>query len=232
MKWNMTFNALILTTGLLAACAPGEADKVGEAQLCIDTAAQGQAAACLEKISGIETPAAYTLRCSAGFIDEGFTQPARFKSAFDQLSAGGGSSTEAFLGVLSFTAKGTLDLNVAAATTTYNNCAKSEGKALKLLGSMANTATNLAKVAGALNPSTGDITTAINNLVDHPSDPGNPEVIAAVGTAISTTYTASCKSGQQADASLCEQLDAALVGKDLSDSAAIGQAVLAYWKAH
>lgn len=221
---------VVMAGGLLTACGPSEADKIGEAQLCLDTAPQGQAAQCLEKIAGIDTPAANTLRCSAGFIDEGFTQPARFKSAFDQLSNSGNSGTEAFLSVLSFRSKSTADENLTLATETYGHCVKSGGKGVMLLASMANTATNLAKVAGSLNPATGDITTAINDLVNDPTNPANAPVIAAVGSAISTTYTASCKTGQQADAALCSQLDSALTGIDLTDSTAIGQAVLNYWK--
>jgi dihydroxyacetone kinase DhaKLM complex PTS-EIIA-like component DhaM len=228
--------AVVLASGMLISCAPSEVDKVGEAQLCIDNAQQGEAAACLQKISGVETAAANTLRCSAGFIDEGFTQPARFKSAFDQLSTGAASNTEGFLSVLSFKSKATADLNVAFSTETYGYCVKSGGKGVMLLASMATTATNLAKVAGTLTGNVGTDTTAITGAITtvlaDPTSPANAPVVAAVGSAVASTYTSTCKSGQQADASLCTQLDAALVGKDLTDSAAIGLAVLTYWQNH
>lgn len=223
----------LLALGLfLTSCAPKESDKVGEAQLCIDTAKQGEAAACLEKITGIETAAANTLRCSAGFIDEGFTQPARFKDAFDKLSNGGSSNTEGFLSVLSFKSKSTADLNVALASETYGYCVKSGGKGVMLLASMASTATNLAKVAGSITADTTAIEGAIANLVANPTDPANAPVIAAIGSAVASTYIATCQSGQKADASLCSQMDTALAGKDITNSAVVGQALLDYWKNH
>jgi hypothetical protein len=224
--------ATLSCVALLVSCGPKEADKVGEAQLCIDSAKQGEAAACLEKIEGIESAAANTLRCSAGFIDEGFTQPARFKSAFEQLSNGSGSATEGFLSVLSFQSKATSDLNLQSATETYGYCVKSGAKGFMLLGSMANTATNLAKFAGSITPDATSITNAINDLVADPTNPANAPVVAAIGAAISTTYAASCQTGQKADTSLCEQLDSALAGKNLADNSAIGLLVLDYWKNH
>jgi hypothetical protein len=224
--------ASLTLAALLSSCGPKEADKVGEAQLCLDTAVQGQATACLEKIDGIDTAAANTLRCSAGFIDEGFTQPTRFQNAFDQLSSGGSSATEGFLSVLSFQSKATPALNLAYATQTYGYCVKSGAKGFMLLGSMANTATNLANFANTITPDAAGITTAITNLVADPTNPANAPVVSAIGAAISTTYTASCQTGQKADASLCSQLDSALVGQNLADSSAIGLLVLNYWKNH
>jgi hypothetical protein len=227
LKWVL---GLTLTTGLLSSCGPKEADKVGEAQLCIDHAAQGAAAACMDKIAGIESKGAYTLRCSAGFIDEGFTQPVRFKAAFDALSTNATSNTEAFLGVLAFSSKSTSALNKTFAGDTYTNCVKSGAKGMMLLGSMATTATTLSALAGSYvngtQPDATQITGAITAAL------ADPTAKAAIGAAVATTYTSTCQTGQQADVTLCTQLNTALVGIDLANSTAVGNAILNYWSTH
>ena len=184
----------------------------------------------MEKIAGIESKGAYTLRCSAGFIDEGFTQPARFKAAFDALSTNSGNNTEAFMGVLAFNSKSTAVLNKTFASETYTNCTKSEAKGMMLLGSMATTATTLMALSGSFNSGTqltpAEIATGIQNAL---ADPASK---SAIGAAVATTYTASCQSGTKADAALCTQLDSALGSININDPAAVGDAILNYWKNH
>ncbi|MBC7370756.1 MAG: hypothetical protein H7326_04275 [Bdellovibrionaceae bacterium] len=216
--------------GLLISCGAKDSDKIGEAQLCLDKAVQGAAAGCMEKISGIESKGAYTLRCSAGFIDEGFTQPARFKSAFDALSTSGGLNTEAFFGVLAFNSKANSTANKNFASETYLNCTKSEAKGMMLLGSMATTATTLAALAvggpyvNGAQPTPAQINGALTAAL------GDPVALAAIGSAVSTTYTASCLTGTKADAALCSQLDSALGPVDITNPTAVANAILTYWK--
>lgn len=213
---------------ILVSCGPKNADKIGEAQLCLDDTTQGGAAACLEKISGIDTAAASLLRCSAGFIDEGFTQATRFKSAFDALGTSGANNTESFMGVLSFSSKSTSAANVTFANETYEHCVKSKAKGFMLLGSMAKTATILADLTAGFTigtqPSQADITAGMTAAAN------DPAAKAAIGSAVATTYAASCQTGQQSNAALCTQLDSALTGVDTTDSTAVGNAVLTYWQ--
>lgn len=228
MNKNLSRLFAVSLFATLISCGPKDADKIGAAQLCLDDAAPGEAAACMEKISGIDTPSANLLRCSAGFIDEGFTQPERFKNAFDALGGDNANSTEAFMGVLAFSSKSDADANVTFANETYDHCAKSDSKGYMLLGSMAKTATTLAKLAGGFTsgtqPTETDIANAINAAIS------DPTAQAAIGSAVATTYEASCQSGDQSNESLCSQFDSALTGIDINDSAAVGAAVLAYWQ--
>jgi hypothetical protein len=226
-KKNLAYIYALTLSASLVSCGPKDADKVGEAQLCIDKATQGTAAACSEKVTGIDTPAANMIRCSAGFIDEGFTKPARFKSAFDAFSTNSTNNTEAFMSILSFTALSSNAANAAAAEATYQACSKTGGKGLMMLGSMAITATTLAQIAGTFTSGSTPTETEIHNALA--SAVGNPAATAAIGSAITTTYTASCQSGDDSNKALCDQLDTALVGVDTTDSAAVGQAVLNYW---
>lgn len=230
MKNKKLAVVMVFSISTLISCGAKESDKVGEAQLCLDKAAQGQATACMEKINGIESKSAYALRCSAGFIDEGFTQPTRFKQAYDALSTNSNSNTEAFLGVLSFSSKSTALLNKAFAEDTYNSCTKSGAKGLMLLGSMAQTATTLAQLAGSFVNGTQPDATQIEAAITAALT--DPAAKAAIGSALATTYTSSCQTGQKADDALCTQMDAALVGIDVTNSSAVGDAILNYWQSH
>ncbi|WP_413290216.1 hypothetical protein [Bdellovibrio sp. HCB337] len=232
-KKNLAFICALSMSAFISSCGPKDMDKVGQAQLCIDDAAQGEAAACLEKIEGIESKGAYALRCSANFIDEGFTQPARFREAFEAFDTNASSNTEAFMSVMTFKSKATMDDNVTFASETLSHCNKSGAKGLMLLGSMASTSTTLAKVANTLTgggsgttPTPQQINDALVDLQNNP----DPTTIAAIGSAISSTYTASCENGN-ANESLCNQLNDALEGIDINDPAAVGQAVIDAWAA-
>lgn len=232
---NLPLVCALSLSVLLASCGPKDADKVGQAQLCIDKATQGTAAACMEKIVGIESASAYALRCSANFIDEGFTQPARFQQAFDAFDNNSSGNTEAFMSVMTFKSKSTIDDNVDFANQTLEYCNKSGAKGLMLLGSMASTSTVLAKVADTLGgsgstPTADQINDALEALQADPNSPTNQATISAIGTAISSTYSASCQDGT-ANQSLCDQLDTALAGIDINDPSAVGNAVIANWAA-
>lgn len=234
-KRSLVFICALSLSGLLGACGPKDADKVGIAQLCIDDAAPGEAAACLEKIEGIESASAYALRCSANFIDEGFTQPARFREAFGSFDNNSSTNTEAFMSVMAFKSKSTIDDNVTFATTTLEYCNKSRAKGLMLLGSMALTSTTLMKVADSIGQlAGGDMSNldanAVNAALVEMRDNPDPTTVAAIGTAIVSTYTASCETGN-ANQSICDQLNEALDGVDTSDPAAVGAAVIAKWAA-
>jgi hypothetical protein len=223
-KKNLAYICALTMSASLVSCGPKTADKIGEAQLCLDKATQATAATCLEKIEGIDTPAANVMRCSAGFIEEGFTQPTRFKSAFDALSqqANGATNTLTFLSFIAFSSKGTSAENTALATATYASCLKSNAKGLTLLGSMAMTAT---VISGGLTVANGtDIKTAIGALIAS----GTDESKAAIGSAVIATFASSCGGDAPANQGLCDQLTSYGVGTS-SDPLTTGAAVLANW---
>ncbi len=221
--------ALTLSAGLVS-CGPKNADKIGDAQLCLDKATQGTAAACLEKLDGIDTSSANVMRCSAGFIDEGFTQPTRFKKTFDALSqkSNGATNTLTFLSFIAFSSKGSAVANKAFASTTYDACLKTNAKGLILLGSMAMTATIISGGLTAQNDGSA-IQTAITSLLGATDDASK----SAIGSAVIATYTSSCNAGSQANQGLCDQLAGFLPTSggvvDTSNPLAVGNAILTSW---
>lgn len=230
---NLAIILALTATTALVSCGKKDADKVGEAQLCLDKATQGTAASCKAMVDGIETSGAYTIRCSANFIQEGFTEATRFKQAFDAFSNNSTNNTEAFMTFMTFKNSGsTIDENLSVSNETFTYCNKTGSKGLMLLGTMASTSTTLAKVAsiaagfsGTGTPTQQQIHDALVNL----QGGGDATSVNAIGNVVSATYTASCQSGSGANQSLCEQLDSALTGVDLNDPAAVGAAVINKW---
>lgn len=223
-----TVAAMILTTGLLtlSACQEKDEDIVIDAQYCLDGARDAVAAqACISKLDGIHSEAAYVLRCSADFIGQGFGDPEQLSQALDQLQnpSGGASGTEAFLSFMVFD-------SVANANSTFNNCVASKQKGLSMLGAMAKAATNVASLGLGLGPNIStnltpaQIDTAITNLINS----GDADLV--IGETISTIYETTCASGGAVNADMCKPLTDALATLGPNPTAeAIGAAILAEW---
>lgn len=228
---NLAFVFALSACTVLVSCGKKDADKIGEAQLCLDKATTSTAASCKAMVDGIESSGAYAIRCSANFIEEGFTESTRFKEAFDAFDNNSTSNTEVFMKVMTFKSQAGIDANLTFANETFGYCNKTGAKGLMLLGTMASTSTTLAKVANTLTggtsgttPTEAQINQALNNL----KGGGDPTTVAAIGNVVASTYTASCQTGS-ANQSICEQLNDALAGVDLSDPAAVGSAVISKW---
>ncbi len=229
---NLAAIFILTATTALVSCGKKDADKIGEAQLCLDKATQTTAAECKAMVDGIEKTGAYAIRCSANFMTEGFTQSARFKQAFDAFDNNSPNNTEAFMSVMTFKNLTTIDANVSFANETFEYCAKTGSKGLMLLGTMASTSTTLSKVANSLTGGTSGSApdaTQINQALNDLKNGNNPAAVQAIGSVVSSTYATSCQSGSASNQSICEQLDDALKGVDLNDPAAVGAAVIAKW---
>ena len=109
-------------------------DLVIEAQECLDKFSQegGDINACEQKVEGIETPAAYSIRCSIGYLREGLTTSALI-AAFSNLETPTDASVRAFLNLISFNEAGTgnttlVRANTDAASNSFRVCSNSEAK--------------------------------------------------------------------------------------------------------
>jgi hypothetical protein len=205
---------LLVSTTLVISCAKTDADKVGEAQACLDSATAATASLCMEKIEGLETTQSYVVRCAATFIMEGFDQPSRLTTAYGNMTnTGGASASIAVMNVLAFAS------GVTASNTNMAYCAKSGSKGLILLSGIANMATNIQAIGGAC--TTIDATclsTAQNNTATQ----------AAVGAAASAAYTANCTSGQTSNTQFCTQFATASAASGGDQSCMGKQLMYAY----
>lgn len=220
-------------------CAEKDADKIGDAQICLN---EGRLPAdtCMQKVAGLETPAAYSIRCAAKFINERFTNPQKYIDAFAQLN-GNSSSLDAFMGLLTFSSAGTIATDNTNAATTFDYCYRSGARGALVISSFGYLATSLYKffsdskathaVAGAFcgtTPSatgydlagciTGYTGSADANLISDLAALGSAttnnssaaSVQSAMGSIIITTFAVSCSSGGMSTSQVCRTLQTAI----------------------
>lgn len=216
------FSFVGLMASALISCGPKDSDKIGDAQLCLDTSTAANVNECVEKVEGLESPGAYIIRCSANFIQEGFGDPKVIVDVLKNLD-NGGDGTRSFLAAMTFS-------TVAVANTTYSNCLKTNQKGLSTLAMAVKSATNILGLFGSIpaNPTVTDITNALNGLA------GANQTAAAetVGQAVVDVYKLSCQSGSQVNTTMCTQMTTAFTTAGSQDPKAIGAALLNEWKSH
>lgn len=136
-----TLTAVAVSLSMITGCgSQKDADKVGDAQTCIDnlslTATTAEINACAEKIDGMTTTGAEGIRCTVGFLREGFANGKRFLDAVHSIDSGtGGSSTQNLMGLLSFSSAGAVAQDYENVSSTFNSCVASGGKGSTLLAS-------------------------------------------------------------------------------------------------
>jgi hypothetical protein len=236
LKRSLIISFSVLSLGFLGGCQETEADKVGDAQLCIDNATAATVSSCLSKIEGIDTPAANVLRCSAGFIEEGFDQADRLIDSLEQLDSGG-EGASGLMSLIAFKSKSGGALNKAFASATADYCIKSGQKGLSLLGTLAMSATTIAAlVDGALSSIStidpADIRNEITSLLAAASsnDPTALATVNDIGAAVSATYQLACSGNSSSD--MCSEMIEAIEtnGVDINDPEAVGAEILRLWR--
>ncbi len=203
-----------------SACSEKEADKVGDAQRCLDEYSNkgaGDLNSCLTKIDGIETAAAYNIRCAVGYLKEDFTTQS-FIQAFEEIETISGPNVINFLDRMTFDKAGTTGAAVAenfnTASAVYNYCAKSKGKGATILATFTFLVNALydyeCKGAPPLLGSCqmNDTTVLATGLGAALLDNGasGAELKSSLGTIVISTNQISCESGE-ANKTLCEFLD-------------------------
>ncbi len=211
--------ALLTTMTLLVSCGPKDSDKIGDAQMCLDSATPATVSTCVDQVAGLETPNAYIIRCAANFIENGFSSNAKIVDTFSHLNSGAGSSTPAFLDALKFGSQSIAD-------ETFSNCSKTNQKGLSMLAALVKSATVIASLGTG-----GDITSKITALLG--TDPTSTEAQTSVGETVLSVYQAGCETGSQVNQTVCDQLTTALAtlpAGQASDPQKVGAAILAQWK--
>ena len=238
LRKNLAVTLSVLSLGL-GGCQETDADKIGDAQMCIDRASAVTVSSCLSKIEGIDTKAANVLRCSAGFIEEGFDQAERLINSLEELD-NGGQGTTGLMSLIAFKSKIDGPANKAFAIATSNYCQKAGQKGLALLGTLAMSATTLAAL---VDPSldfnstidSTDLKNQITALLSAASgmtpDPAAVATINDIGAAVSTTYQIAC-AGSSSTSDMCKELVEAIDtnGVDINDPAALGAEILRLWE--
>lgn len=234
MKNTKIFLALTATL-LLASLYSCQKSKVGdlqEAQLCLNTATPATARSCVSKIADNVTPLAYSLRCSAIFLEQGFSSPASFINALNSINSsgnctGGCSSTVNALNAFNFTSAGVSTptqraANNAAAAEAFSACSQSDATIYTQISSLFKIGTLAAMAAYTTSSGAAftqdNLETAISTLT--PSD---------IGAIANVTYSNACSNIENAPDStkiFCNELKTAVTSPGSTSEAAIGACLL------
>lgn len=219
-------------TFFLSGCKESNADKVSDAQSCLDTYARaggGDLTACEAHVAGINSPAANGIRCAAGFIREGFSSAQSFVDAFAAIETVNNDSVRDFLRLITFDAAGAG--NSADVTTNYTNadqvfryCASSLAKGATIISSFSLITNILFKYScdvvlavglptpydGNCNMNDAALAAGIAyGIFDSPGSAGTVAMKESLGTVVVKTNSVSCSTGASND-TLCEFLSTAI----------------------
>lgn len=200
---------------ILAACeGPQDADKIADAQNCLDQATAEDVPVCVAKVDGIESEAAYLIRCAGKFIKEGFASPDKLANTLEGISGGetGVAGSMSMMAALAFQSEGSNALNAASADEALAFCTKANSKGMIQLSALAKTSTSLADLAEQIYGSTTDTTNMTGAELEQLMNDlkANPVASEVVGTAVAAIYTSSCADGGQAAGNYCQQFGAAV----------------------
>lgn len=230
--------ALLLLSFVVMSCQKNETDLLQEAQSCLNDSPSSEARNCVSKISSINTPASYKLRCAAIYIHEGFGAASALINGLNEMnnpSGGGGCSgscspTFAVINNFNFHSGDNLDpanqaRNIATANEAVETCALTESKAYIQVSSLFKIGT-MAKMSafGALvaptpgqEPTPAEIQAALTALPP-----------AEIGELATTTYNLACASNLNPSDSAkkyCDELSES-ISTHGSNFSAIGSCLL------
>ena len=214
--------ALLSAVFLISGCKESNADKVADAQECLDRYGRegGDLAVCEAFVEGLTSPAAHGIRCASGFIREGFTDAQTFIDAFATISTVNPGTLATFLDTISFNSAGTMgagpiDTNYNNANKVYGSCASSLAKGATMISTFSfltnilykyecdNTPGNVA--LGTCSMNTMALGAAIVvGVMDNASS-----LKADLGTIVVNTNTVSCSTGPTNE-KLCQFLSTAI----------------------
>jgi len=189
----------------ISGCTPNREDTlVFEAQSCLNRVPLDQpqaAAACIEKVEKLDTPAAHQIKCSGAFLLQGFSSPTRLTLIAEQLASAGNAgslSTLGAIGLLAFTGSNAR----YEAEKALLSCQKAGSKGMTLLASMANLATimNDSHLGDINSNCTGsnvdpqNCSQAVKQILCH-----DPNLFLELGTVAIFTYNNVCRYNLEAD---------------------------------
>lgn len=144
--------AFIICLGLVLSCSGSkDADKIGQAQYCLNKATTtAEINTCLSKIDGITSASAQAVRCNGVFAREGFANPTKYSSSFSNLEGSTGANSN-FMGAITFTSAGTYLTDTTNALEGFGYCYEGGGKGTTLIAAYSYLAMSLYKYMVATN---------------------------------------------------------------------------------
>lgn len=242
LKQFLIFSCLLALTS----CADknDDLDSVIEAQECLDKYARtgaGDLNACEAKVGSSTSPAAYGIRCSAGFIREGITATSLINafSAIDTMSA---ANMATFLSLISFDVAGAgaggVATNLTNADTVFGYCASSLAKGASIIASFSyitnalmkhscdNNGTPFLTFTGSCAATATDVGGALASIAAGGASTwtAGTNPVSIIGTVVIRARQISCLQGS-ANETLCEFYNRAVTNAGgTSNATLVGQA--------
>lgn len=198
----------------LAACTTPESDKIADAQDCLDRSTSTTALACMSKVEGLTSASSELIRCSAYFIDQGFSEASRLSEVAEQMSSTDGNQDGSTITALSFMAfsaeKYDMTKNFELSEAAFASCSKSSSSGLIYLSSMARIATSAMNVIPGYDPRDGVAPTP-EQVEEALCDPSRSAVTSiAIGSAAQVAYEQNCLGKDITNDPACLQFQAAV----------------------
>jgi hypothetical protein len=221
-RFSLPFVTLAVICGLMSGCGPTDADKISDAQTCLNTATADMADLCVAMVDGIYSQSASLIRCSGAFIKEGFGDSTKVKQALSQLdnNGNGASGSMAMMSVLAFQSDADKAVNLASAQAAQTECIKSGSPGLIFLSGVSLTASQAVALINPADPTNITPTDISNGLASLAS--GSAQDQATVGSAILSIYDVSCQNGSSTAGNYCQQFQS-VIDQVGSDPASVGQ---------
>lgn len=185
---------------LLTACEDKKDDQVNLAQQCLNTATPATVDACVAKVSGLTSPQAYMIRCSADFMRANITTESII-DAWEELDKNPNPSTNATVTLFKFFKFG----NPTAAADAVNNCRATGSINIHNLSLAAKVATLVNQLMP--DPVNDDLQDWVDNLDQTDIDAITDEQLEAVGDVVAELAPQVCGvNGQFHGTKVCTDL--------------------------
>lgn len=206
------------------------ADKILDAQTCLDTSSAAGATECVAKVDGIDSQAADLIRCSGKFVGEGFNDSSKLSAALANISTSGSGATgsTAMIAALAFTSKATESANSTSAQEAFTYCTKAKAKGLILLAGLSQTATVIGQLSATIDLSNPSSITGANLQTAMGTLASDPTAQAAVGNAVVSMYNANCTGTNTTTGNFCQQFSSSIgvVSGGTSNPSGVGAQIM------
>lgn len=222
MTYIKTSLVVLLSIHLISCGKETDADRIADAQACLDQASAANASECVSKVEGINTKGANLIRCVGTFMKQNLGTPSALASIFTALDSNGGGGSGGTIGIMnaiSFKAGGGTAPNgsdLSDANYASSICNQSNSPGLGMLSTLTVTATSISQLAGDGTIDNGDLAACATGC--------SPEQKEAIGSAVQVAYEANCANGGSSLGDVCTQLDSVI--QNSGSNQAVAEALL------
>jgi hypothetical protein len=197
---------IALSSLLISGCGKEtDADKIADAQACLDQATPSNVSDCVDKVSGVSGKGAELIRCVAVYVKQEKTAADTIEDLFNAIQTPGGGSSALMTGMTPLIfSKYSPTENKDDAADAADHCNASNSPGLAMLSTLSLTATVITGGSGSAFAGSD-----LSDCATNPSVCTGPDK-ALIGTAANLAYQQNCSGGAESAGDLCTQLGAVI----------------------